>query len=235
MHDKKILIIDDDANFLHLAGLLFLKEGAQIFTAYDGLDGLIKVFIHHPDVIILDVMMPGINGFEVGERIRKDSNIPIIMVTAINDEQGMLRGLKTGADDFLSKPFNPAMLIARVKAILRRNGHAHSQTGVSVHNNGHLSLDVERRSVIVRGKRTRLTPIEFRLLVYLVRNVGKVLTYDYILTHVWGEENPRTIDHVHVYISQLRRKIEENPKDPRYILTVHDVGYLFEGDAISKE
>src|SRR5688500_936983 len=100
MYDKKILIIDDDADFLHLASLLFIKEGAQIFTAHDGLDGLNQLFIRHPDLIILDVMMPGIDGFEVGERIRKDSNIPIIMVTAINDEQGMLRGLKTGADDF---------------------------------------------------------------------------------------------------------------------------------------
>jgi two-component system KDP operon response regulator KdpE len=98
-----------------------------------------------------------------------------------------------------------------------------------------LSLDVERRSVLVRGKRIRLTPIEFRLLVYLVRNAGKVLTYDFILSHVWGEENPRNIDYVHVYISQLRRKIEDNPKAPRYILTVHDVGYIFERDAISAD
>jgi two-component system KDP operon response regulator KdpE len=233
MHNNKILIIDDDADFLHLASLLFSKEGAQVFTAHDGLDGLIQIFTQQPDLIILDVMMPAIDGFEFCERIRKVSTAPIIMVTAVNDEQGMLRGLAAGADDFLSKPFNPLILVARARTILRRNGAASSPSIPSYLNNGHLSLDVERRSVLVKGKKVRLTSVEFRLLVYLMRNAGKVLTYEHILAHVWGEEDPRNINYVHVHISYLRRKIEENPKDPRYILTVHDIGYIFDRDSIS--
>jgi two-component system KDP operon response regulator KdpE len=232
MHGKKVLIIDDDTDFLHLAGLLFLKAGAQIFTAQDGLDGLIKLFIHHPDLITLDVKMPGIDGFEVCKRIQEVSNIPIILVTAINDEQGMLRGLEAGADDFLSKPFNPLMLLARAKTILRRNGHLNFQFDSSDRSDGRLRFDVERRNVLIRGIRIQLTPVEFRLLVYLVRNAGKVLTYEHILTSVWGNEHSRNIDYVQVYISSLRRKIEENSKDPRYILTVPGVGYIFERDVL---
>jgi two-component system KDP operon response regulator KdpE len=232
MYDKRVLIIDDDADFLHLASLLFLKSGAQIFTAQDGLDGLIKLFMHHPDLIILDVMMPGIDGFEVCKRIQEVSNIPIILVTAINDEQGMLRGLEAGADDFLSKPFNPLMLPARAKTILRRNGHLNFQSDSSDHSDGRLRFDVERRNVLIRGKRIQLTPVEFRLLVYLARNAGKVLTYDHILTNVWGNEHSGNINYVQVYISSLQRKIEENSKDPRYILTVPGVGYIFERDVL---
>jgi two-component system KDP operon response regulator KdpE len=137
---------------------------------------------------------------------------------------------EAGADDFLSKPFNPIMLLARVKNILRRNGHINSQADKAHHNHGHLRFDVERRVVLIKGRRIKLSPVEFRLLVYLARNAGKVLTYDHILTNVWGNEHSRNIDHVQVYVSSLRRKIEENSKDPRYILTVPGVGYIFERD-----
>ncbi len=228
MNDKKVLIIDDDADLLHLAGLLFKKAGAQIFTARDGLEGISKLFTCNPNLIILDVMMPGTNGFEVCQRIRQVSNAPIIMLTALNHEQEMLRGLEAGADDFLTKPFNAEVLLARAKTVLRRSANGNAQNTNFQFNNGHLSIDIERHHVLVDEKRVKLTPVEFRLMVYLARNAGKVLTFNHILSNVWGEEYRGSVDYVHVYVSHLRNKIEENTKQPRYILTVHGVGYMFE-------
>jgi two-component system alkaline phosphatase synthesis response regulator PhoP len=228
MIDQKILLIDDDTDLLHLASLLFKKAGAQIFTAHDGLEGISKLFTCNPDLIILDVMMPGTNGFEVCQRIRQVSNAPIIMLTGLNQEQDMLRGLESGADDFLTKPFNPDVLLARAKTVLRRSAKGNAQSTNFQFNNGHLSIDIERRHVLVDETRVKLTPIEFRLLVYLARNAGKVLTFNHILSNVWGDEYRGSVDYVHVYVSHLRNKIEENAKAPRYVLTVHGVGYMFE-------
>jgi len=228
MIDQRVLLIDDDTDLLHLAGLLFKKAGAHIFTAHDGLEGISKLFTCNPNLIILDVMMPGTNGFEVCQRIRQVSNAPIIMLTALNDEQEMLRGLESGADDFLTKPFNADVLLARAKTVLRRSINGTAQNTNFHFNNGHLSIDIERRHVLVDERRVKLTPIEFRLLVYLARNAGKVLTFNHILSNVWGDEYRGSVDYVHVYVSHLRNKIEENAKQPRYVLTVHGVGYMFE-------
>ena len=228
MIDSKVLLIDDDADLLQLATVIFKKEGAQVITARDGMEGVSKLFTHHPDLIILDVMMPGMNGFEVCERIRQVSDTPLIMLTALNHEQEMLRGLEAGADDFLSKPFNADILLARAKTVLRRSEHLKSPTDQFNYDNGHLRIDVERRDVLLHGKRIKLTPVEFRLLTYLARNAGKVLTFQQILNNVWGIEYRGNLDYVHVYISHLRRKLGENTKNPRYILTVHGVGYMFE-------
>jgi len=224
----KVLLIDDDADLLQLASVIFKKEGAQIVTARDGLEGVSKLFTHHPDLIILDVMMPGINGFEVCERIRQVSDTPLIMLTALNHEQEMIRGLEAGADDFLSKPFNAEILIARAKTVLRRSEHMKTQTDAFNYNDGHLSIDVEKRAVLIKDKRIKLTPVEFRLLTYLARNAGKVLTFQQILTNVWGNEYRGSMDYVHVYISHLRKKLGESTKSPRYIITLHGVGYIFE-------
>lgn len=228
MIDKKVLIIDDDADLRQLAGMLFKKAGAQIFTARDGLDGMGKLFTCNPSLIILDVVMPEINGFEVCERIRQVSDIPIIMLTSLNHEKDMLKGLESGADDFLSKPFSAEVLIARAKTVLRRSQNGQLPSSNYEFNNGHLSIDIDRRQVLVEEKRLKLSPIEFRLLVYLARHAGKVLTFDHILTNVWGTEYKGSMDYVHVYISHLRNKIEGDPKNPRYILTVHGIGYMFE-------
>jgi DNA-binding response OmpR family regulator len=223
-----VLIIDDDADLLHLLSLLFKKAGAQIFTACDGLEGISKLFTCNPDLIILDVMMPGANGFEVCQRLRQVSNTPIIMLTAHNHEREMLRGLEVGADDFLTKPFNPDVLLARAKTVLRRSANGNAQSTNFQFNNGHLSIDIERHHVLVDEKRVKLTPIEFRLLAYLARNAGKVLTFNHILSNVWGDEYRGSVDYVHVYVSHLRNKIEENAQHPRYLLTIHGVGYMFE-------
>jgi two-component system, OmpR family, alkaline phosphatase synthesis response regulator PhoP len=240
MIDQTILIIDDDADLLQLASLIFKKAGAKVITAHDGLDGLSKFFTHHPNLIILDVMMPGSNGFDVCQRIRQVSDNPLIMLTALNQEQDMLQGLAAGADDFLSKPFNPEILLARAQTVLRRiqrsnghnghngyNGHNGSSASFS-YNDGYLSIDIEKHEVLIHGKRIKLTPVEFRLLVYLARNAGKLLTFEKILVNVWGNEYLGSMEHVHVYISHLRRKVEEDAKHPRYIMTIHGMGYIFE-------
>ena len=228
MNNKKVLIIDDDAGFLYLASLLFKKAGALVFTARDGLEGISKLFTHQPDLTILDVTMPGLNGFEVCRRIRQISDTPIIMLTALNDEQEMLRGLGAGADDFLSKPFNAQILLARARTVLRRTEHLQTQAETFSANDGYLSINVETRAVLINNERIKLTPIEFRLLAYMARNAGKVLTFQQILVNIWGPEYRGNPDYVHVYISHLRNKIEEHPKHPRYILTVHGIGYMFE-------
>jgi DNA-binding response OmpR family regulator len=203
MIDEKVLIIDDDADLRHLAGLLFKKAGAHVFTANDGLEGISKLFTCDPSLIILDVTMPGTNGFDVCQRIRQ--------VSASNQEVDMLRGLESGADDYLSKPFTVEVLLARAKTVLRRSASGKSPSSNFEFNNGHLSIDIERGHVLVEEKRVKLTPIEFRLLVYLARNAGKVLTFDDILANIWGDAYRGSIDYVHVYI-----------------LTVHGVGYMFE-------
>lgn len=231
MYNQKILIIDDDFELLQLAGLIFKKAGYQVITAHDGLDGLSKLFMDHPNLIVLDVMMPGNNGFDLCHRIRKVSDKPLIMLTALNQERDMLLGLAAGADDFLSKPFNPEILLARARTLLRRTqlfeGASRSEENI-VYNDGYLSIDVERHEVLIHDKRIKLTPVEFRLLVYLARNGGKLLTFEKILKNVWGNMYEGSIEHIHVYISHLRKKIEEDPKDPHYIITVHRMGYIFE-------
>jgi DNA-binding response OmpR family regulator len=245
--DPTVLIIDDDADLLQLASLLFKKAGAQVVTANDGLDGISKFFTHHPDLVILDVMMPGHNGFDICQRIRQVSEAPLIFLTALNQEKEMLQGLAAGADDFLTKPFNPEILLARARNVLRRtrrsngyldngkNGHngnhstnGNGAAGSYAYNDGYLSIDVERHEVLIHAKRIKLTPIEFRLLVYLARNAGKLLTFDKILTNVWGNEYQGSMDYVHVYISHLRQKIDQGPEDSRYISTIHREGYIFE-------
>lgn len=261
--DQTVLIVDDDTDLLQLASLLFKKAGAQVITASDGLDGISKFFTYHPDLIIMDVVMPGSSGFDICQRIRQVSEAPLIFLTALNQEHEMLQGLAAGADDFLSKPFNPEILLARARAVLRRtqrsngsngsnggngyhgsNGHKGDQgrensnghdgsngnggKGSFTYNDGYLSIDVERHEVLIDRKRVKLTPIEFRLLAYLARNGGKLLTFDRILANVWGDQYQGSMDYVHVYVSHLRRKIEQDIRNPRYILTVHGEGYIFE-------
>lgn len=228
MKGKRILLIDDDASLLQLAGVLFKNEGAEIATAHDGFEGLIKLFTFHPDLIILDVVMPEMDGFEICRRIRQISNVPLLMLTALNHEQEMLLGLNAGADDYLSKPFSKDILVARARAILRRANLVNPELSLYAYNDGHLSIDIERRQVLISGRKVNLTPLEFRLLVCLARNAGKVLTFEHILNNVWGTDYKGSVDYVHVYISRLRKKIKKKNKGTQYITTIHGIGYIFE-------
>jgi DNA-binding response OmpR family regulator len=228
MKGKTVLLIDDDADLLQLASHIFQKAGAQTITASNEMEGMRKLFAQQPDLIMLDVMLEQENGFEICRRIRQASDVPVIMLTALNKEQDILKGLDAGADDFLSKPFNANILIARARAVLRRSEYPNSKVAAIKYNDGNLSIDVENHRVLIKGKLIKLTRIEFGLLVYLVRNAGKVLTFNQILSAVWGDEYRGNMEYVHIYISHLRRKLEENTKSPSYFLTVHGVGYTFE-------
>jgi two-component system alkaline phosphatase synthesis response regulator PhoP len=228
MNGKKVLLIDDDIDSLRLNRIVFVKAGAQVITANDGLDGISKLHSHRPDLVILDVMMPGGSGYEVCKQIRKISNIPVIMLTALGQEQNELDGLDAGADDYLSKPYSPEILLARARSVIRRSEQNDSHSLATDYDDGYLKIDFEKHQVLINNKRIKLTPIEFRLLAYLEENAGRVLTFANILQHVWGSEYQGSDDYVHIYISHLRSKIEQDAKQPHYIISVRGVGYLFE-------
>ncbi len=230
MNGKKVVLIDDDNDLLQLASHIFKSAGAQVITARDGTEGIGKILTHRPNLILLDFLMPGINGFEVCKIIRQISNAPLIMLTAMNFEDNLVQALELGADDFLAKPFTKAVLIARANALLRRSGSGaeNERPNVLIYNDGRLTIDSERHQILINGRKVKSGPTEFRLLTYLMRNVGKAITYNQLLANVWGEEYRGNVDIVQVYISNLRHKIEEDPRNPRYIQVVHGVGYVFE-------
>ena len=234
MIGKKVLLIDDDVNFLKLASQIFKESGAWTFTAQDGLEGIAKLFNHKPDLIVLGSMLPGVDGFQTCERIRQFSNTPLIMLSAVNQNDQMLRGLEAGADDFLSKPINPEILLARARVLMRRSRQKNGNPDVFTYDDGRLLIDIEKHRVQVGGKQVKLTPVEFRLLAYLVSSGGRVLSYEQILFSVWGSEYKGNDDYVHVYISHLRNKIEQDPKKPRYILSIYGVGYIFEKQSFAE-
>ncbi|MCB0063094.1 MAG: response regulator transcription factor [Caldilineaceae bacterium] len=228
MEDKKILVIDDDHNLVQMIKLTFVRAGAEVYTAVDGRDGLRQFYEHRPDLVILDVRMPDIDGWETCRQIRLLSDVPIIMLTTMDKEEDVLRGFDYGADDFVTKPFSRDVLLARARAVMRRVELLNEAADQSVYSDEYLSIDLHRRRVIVDGKTAQLTATEYRLLTYLMQNAGQVLTYQNILDKVWGWEYQDSIDYVHVYISHLRKKLEVDPRNPRYVLTERGVGYRFE-------
>jgi DNA-binding response OmpR family regulator len=173
-------------------------------------------------------MMPGIDGFQICQKIRQFSNTPLIMLSVLDQDELMLKGLEAGADDFLSKPVNPEILLARARAVIRRGRQYKALQEVHNYSDGHLEVDIEKHRVLIDGKQVKLTSVEFRLLAYLVGKAGRVLSFEQILFSVWGSEYKGNDDYVHVYVSHLRSKIEPDPKNPRYILSIHGVGYIFE-------
>ena len=228
MRDKKILIIDDDINLCQLVKFAFSREGAEVFTAHDGRSGLQQFYKSQPDLIILDIRMPDIDGWETCRQIRNLSDVPVVMLTMLHRDDEIVKGLSYGADDFVTKPFSHEVLIARSKAVLRRTEQLNEKENQVAYSDDYLAIDLERRRVMVRGKAVQLTATEFRLLSLLLRNAGRVLTYEAILRQVWGDDYEGSTDYVQVYLSHLRRKIEEEPRKPRYLLTEHGVGYRFE-------
>jgi two-component system KDP operon response regulator KdpE len=232
MMQARVLVIDDDNELTILLKAQLERKHYRVDVASSGQEGLQKAYKIRPDLIILDVMMPGMDGWEVCERLREMSDVPIIMLTARAREEEVIRGLKNGADDYLTKPFNAKELEARITAVLRRSGQAapdgRSSTGKAPYVDSRLSIDFERHEVKVRGELVDLTPTEFKLLGILVHHQGRVLPHRYLLNEVWGPEYTDQLDYVKLYIRYLRMKIEDDPSKPTYIHTEWGVGYRFE-------
>jgi DNA-binding response OmpR family regulator len=224
-----VLIIDDDPMAIQLVAETLRQEDYAVLSAPDGPQGLRAMYEHHPDLIILDVNMPTMDGWTVCQRVREVSNVPIVMLTARDSPDEMIKGLDLGADDYVTKPFDIKVLLARVRATLRR---AVADSAVFkkdvIYSDDYLSINLDERRVTVSGKTVRLTPTEFNLLAYLVDNAARVVTYRELLEQIWGFEYIDDIDYLRVYIWHLRRKLEHDPKDPTYIINELGVGYRFE-------
>lgn len=222
---KRILIVDDEEMIVRTVKAYLDREGFKTYTAHDGEAALQAFEEKGPDLIVLDLMLPKMSGIEVTKRIRAKSTVPIIMLTAKAAEADRVVGLELGADDYVVKPFSPRELVARVRAVLRRyEGDSMETERIT---SGDVEIDLKTRELNVRGKGIELTPTEFDLFVYLARHPGQVFTRLQLLREVQGytyDSFARTID---THVKNLRRKIEADPKNPRYILTVHGVGYRF--------
>jgi DNA-binding response OmpR family regulator len=224
-----ILTADDDPQLLRLIARNLQFEGYDVITASDGKQALEQIEQKNPELVLLDVMMPRMDGFTVCQRVREFSSVPIIIITARGQDQDKVRGLDLGADDYLTKPFSVDELLARVRAVLRRaqftstdQDHA-MPTTITV---GDLIIDYAQHVVTQAGHEVTLTPIEYRILSYLAQNAGRVVTQDMLLEHVWGTEYVGESHMLQVNVNRLRRKLEPDPSHPRYILTKVGVGYL---------
>lgn len=231
--DKTVLVVDDEK--LIVKGIRFSleQEGMQVDCAYDGEEALAMAKQKEYAVVLLDVMLPKLTGFEVCQRIREFSNMPIIMLTAKGDDMDKILGLEYGADDYITKPFNILEVKARIKAILRRNNRVEAEPETKVFEAGGLKLDCESRRAYVKGTEVNLTAKEFEVLELLVMNPNKVYSRESILSLVWGYEYPGDARTVDVHIRRLREKIEENPSEPGYVHTKWGVGYYFQQKEIS--
>jgi len=224
---RTALVVDDEQRIAEAVAMNLELEEFQVFTASGGEEALQKVTKEMPDIIILDVMMPEMDGFETLRRIREVSTTPVIMLTVKGDEGDKVRGLDLGADDYMTKPFSPKELVSRVRAVLRRAEMPSPVPKTEIRVDENLSIDFNRRKVIVRGTEAHLRPTEFRLLYHLVSNAGQVLTHETLLRRVWGYEYRDEDQYLWLYITYLRRKLEEDPKHPRYIIGERGIGYRF--------
>jgi two-component system KDP operon response regulator KdpE len=219
---RKILIIDDEPGLRDLVRINLEHEGFAVVQAENGVVGIETIKEQHPDLVILDVMMPEMDGWETCRRLREFSQVPVLMLTARVQSQDIVAGLESGADDYLLKPFNMDELMARVRALLRRvpSPNRPVQAG-----NSEISIDRQKREVLVRSEAVDLTPTEYDLLLLLAEHAGAVLDHETLLRGVWGQEYTKDNDYLKVYIWHLRRKIEQDPRDPKLLLTEWGVGY----------
>ena len=225
--EKTVLVVDDEPRMIKFIRLNLDLEGYQVIEASNGLEALKRVRRDLPDLVLLDVMMPEMDGFETLKRIREISNVPVIMLTVRGDEEDKVRGLELGADDYVTKPFSPRELSSRIKAVLRRAEMPSPVEKTIIKIDDDLSIDFNRREVIVRGERIKLRPTEYRLLYHLVNNAGWVMTHETLLSKVWGYAYRDDTQLLRLYITYLRQKIEPDPSNPKYILTERGVGYRF--------
>ncbi len=226
-----ILVVDDEPHIVELVRYNLVQEGFDVAVAYDGREALEKAREQSPDLVILDLMLPYVDGLEVCRTLRRGSSVPILMLTAKDGEQDRVRGLDLGADDYVTKPFSPRELVARVRAILRRTGRDPDEARETPLTIGGLTLNALTHEVHLRGRSVDLTTKEFDLLHLLIRHPNRVFTRDFLLEHLWGYEyfgSTRTVD---MHISRLREKIEDDTNEPTYIVTVRGVGYKFKKES----
>jgi len=228
MKKRRILVVDDELSILKYLRANLEVEGYKVLTAMNGVQALQTLETELPDLIVLDIMMPEMDGFEVCRRLREWSQLPIIMLSARDDESDKVQCLDLGADDYITKPFGKAEFIARVRAVMRRAEVASPTPTVPSVKSGKLEINFSQRKVTVKGKEIALTSTEYALLQEISLNAGKVLTYTYLLQKVWGADYADEREYLHVFVSRLRAKLEPDPKNPRYITTVSGVGYRFE-------
>jgi two-component system KDP operon response regulator KdpE len=224
---RRILVVDDEERMVRFIRLNLEHDGFQVSEAFNGRQAVQKLRDVNPDLILLDVMMPDLDGFEVLEMVREISNVPVIMLTAKGEEDDRVRGLELGADDYITKPFSPRELVSRVRAVLRRTEGATGSMHGLIEVDERLKIDFDRREVWLEGKIVKLRPTEYRLLFHLVQNAGWVVSHDQLLAKVWGYEYRDEPHYVRLYINYLRQKLEKDAANPKYILTERGVGYRF--------
>lgn len=225
--DMTILIVDDEPRIRDFVRMNLELEHYRVIEASNGLEALEKLREYLPDLVILDVMMPEMDGFETLHALREVSMVPVIMLTVRQSEQDRIRGLDLGADDYLAKPFSPRELLLRIRALLRRSLMPPPSRKTEIIVDDDLKIDFSRREVIVRGEKVALRPTEYRLLYHLVSNAGRLLTHETLLSKVWGREYRDEAHYLRLYITYLRQKLEKDPAHPQYILTERGVGYRF--------
>ena len=225
---QRLLLIDDSLDMQNLVGMFLERDGYEVFRASNGPEGLRQLAKNQPDLVLLDIMMPEVDGWETCRRIREVSNIPIIMLTAKAQERDVVRGLEIGADDYVTKPFEAAELKARIVSLLRRTTEmTTAPQSPRVLDDGWLHIDLSRRIVKANGKPVDLTPTEFRLLAAMVQQLDRVIPHQQLLRQVWGPEYSDEVHYLKLYVRYLRQKLEKDPRNPQYLLTEWGVGYRF--------
>lgn len=233
MNKPLVLVVDDDHKILRLLRIELTAQGFQVLIAERGQDALDLIERQRPDLVVLDIIMPGMDGLEVLKRLRESSGVPVILLTAKGTDADKIVGLELGADDYLAKPFNPEELTARARAVLRRTQAREAPASGNQLVCGDIVIDLARRTVYVRDKPVVLSRTEWQLLQQLCANAGRVMLHEDLLTRTWGSEYRDDVQYLRVWISRLRQKLEENPAAPRHIRTVQGIGYILEAGALA--
>ncbi len=226
--NEKILLIDDDEALLRVLATVLKQENFQVFTAKNGTEGLRTAFLTQPDLVILDIEMPGLDGLDVTQRLLELAEIPIIILTGHTGTSDLIKALSAGVDDYMLKPYNREELLARVRHTLRRKASSSPALSSVIQIGQDGVIDLMRRKVTIGGKQVLLTPTEFRLLSYLARNRGRVIPHRTLLIEIWGSDYSNEIEYLHLYVRYLRRKIERDPAHPELIKTERSVGYYLD-------
>jgi len=224
---RRILVVDDEPRMIHFIRLNLEHDGFEVYEALSGSQALGQLRDQMPDLVLLDIMMPDLDGFETLRMIRDLSSVPVIMLTAKGEEEDKVRGLELGADDYITKPFSPRELVSRVRAVLRRTELPAPSQHELIEVDHRLKIDFDRREIWVDDELVKLRPTEYKLLYHLVQNAGWVVPHEQLLAKVWGYEYRDETHYLRLYINYLRQKLEKDPSNPQYILTERGVGYRF--------